>query len=77
MVRFAPRVGSVKFEPAAVGIGSGWYLRVTFPNGERTQVPGFVSEREASVWIKEESEAWIASYCRNRRRGPSTGGEGD
>ena len=75
MVRFAPAVANVKFEPTAARIGSGWYLRVTFPNGERTQVPGFFSELEAKLWITEESEAWIASYCRNRRRG--IGGDGD
>jgi hypothetical protein len=77
MVRFAPVVGTVKFEPAALKIGSGWYLRVTFPNGEPAQVSGFFSEREAKLWVDEEAEAWIASYRRNRRRDPTIGGEGD
>jgi hypothetical protein len=77
MVRFAEIDRPVRFEPAALRIGAGWYLRVTFPNGERTQVPGFLSEQEAKVWIKEESEAWLAAYRRNRRGGPTIGGEGD
>ena len=74
MVRFAPIDRPVRFEPAALRIGSGWYLRVTFPNGERTQVPGFLSEQEAKVWVEEESEAWLAAYRRNRRGIPTNAG---
>jgi hypothetical protein len=77
MVRFASIVRPVKFEPTALRIGSGWYLRVTFPNGERTEVPGFFSEQEAKVWIEEESDAWLAAYRRNRRGSLTIGGDGD
>jgi hypothetical protein len=77
MVRFAPIDKPVRFGPAALRIGSGWYLRVTFPNGERTQAPDFLFEQEAKLSIEEESEAWLAAYRRNRRGGPTVGGEGD
>ncbi len=65
---------AVRFEPAALTIGSGWYLRVTLPNGEHTKVHGFFSESEARNWVAEESAGWLAHYRRGRRVPSGKGG---
>src|ERR1700683_3430846 len=74
MSRILDRIEDVRFEPAASRIGSDWFLRVTFPNGEIAQVRGFVSEIEARRWIQDEAAAWVLSYCRGRRLECNLGG---
>src|ERR1700722_2707666 len=75
MSRIAKGLKGVRFEPAALRIGSDSFLRVTFTNEEFTRVLGFVSEVEArrldrrrigrmAGFLSPRSAAWFP----NRRR---------
>jgi hypothetical protein len=39
--------------------GTGWYVLVTWPNGEAEHVSGFGSALEAKDWIKTQSQSWL------------------
>jgi hypothetical protein len=51
-----------KFEPVQVKPASGWYVRITLPHGERSDINYFKTEHEAITWIYENSEAWLKRY---------------
>jgi hypothetical protein len=46
-------------EPRHLASASGWYVRVTWPNGKHDHVPGFISQQEAQRWIDEKAAAWV------------------
>jgi hypothetical protein len=52
----------VKFDPTPFKIGSGWFVRVSLPNGDQTQISGFFTEAEAKEWIAGESPGWLKQY---------------
>jgi hypothetical protein len=52
----------VEFEPVMMKIGSGWYVRITLPDGVGPQLGGFKTEDEAREWIARESAAWLKEY---------------
>ena len=52
----------VKFDPTPFRIGSGWFICVSLPNGEQTQVSGFFTEAEAKEWIAQEATSWLRQY---------------
>jgi hypothetical protein len=39
----------------------GWYVRVTWLNGKRDHIPGFVSKQEAQRWIEEKATTWLSA----------------
>jgi hypothetical protein len=53
--------------------GSGYYVRVTWPDGSQEEIqdlntgsPPFVSEAEAVDWIENDSPDWIERHPRSR-----------
>jgi hypothetical protein len=38
--------------------GTGWYVLVTWPEGQTEQVSGFFTERQAIDWIADKSDSW-------------------
>jgi hypothetical protein len=53
--------------------GSGYYVRVTWPDGSQEEIqdlntgsPPFVSEAEAVDWIESDSPDWIERHPRSR-----------
>jgi hypothetical protein len=51
---------NVVFEARRLARAPGWYVRVTWPDGRRDHVPGFVNEDEALRWIEQKAEAWLS-----------------
>ena len=47
------------FRPRELTRGSGWYVLVTWPNGEAEHVSGFTSVVEAKDWIETQSRSWL------------------
>jgi hypothetical protein len=47
------------FRPRELKAGTGWYVLVTWPNGEAEHVSGFSSALEAKDWIKTQSKSWL------------------
>jgi hypothetical protein len=48
------------FEPEVNAIGEGWFVRVTFPNGDSDTVRNnFASKAEAVKWIRCEAVVWL------------------
>jgi hypothetical protein len=41
-------------------IGSGWYVVVTWPGGQESQVSGFKTEDEALAWIENDAPNWAS-----------------
>jgi hypothetical protein len=52
----------VTFEPAKMQVGLGWYVLVTFPDGEKTQIYDFNTKAEARDWIANKSASWLEGY---------------
>jgi len=52
----------MKFEPVKLKAGSGWYVRLTLPDGRQPQIDGFKTEAEALEWIKTTSVAWLKIF---------------
>jgi IS1 family transposase len=53
------RESKVTFEIQEWKIGSGFYVRATFPDAAPVNVEGFQNEIEAAQWIKNESIVWL------------------
>jgi hypothetical protein len=51
-----------KFEPIQLKAASGWYVRITLPHGEQSDINYFKTEPEAKLWIDEKSSAWLTKY---------------
>jgi hypothetical protein len=59
----AQQVSEPQFEPEENRIGSGWFVRVTFPNGETEAVYGdFATKADAIKWIRCEAVVWLYEY---------------
>jgi hypothetical protein len=43
-------------------VGLGWYVLVTFPDGEKTQIYDFNTKAEARDWIANKSASWLEGY---------------
>ena len=61
------------FQPVQFKDGSGYYVRVTWPDGFQEQIqdlntgaPSFVSEAEALDWIENDSPDWIERHPRSK-----------
>ena len=65
------------FETRHLTSASGWYVRVTWPNGKRHHIPGFVSQLEAQRWIEGKARAWLSEQNNVPRDlvWPSRGGD--
>jgi hypothetical protein len=62
----AQRETEPTFEPEENRIGGGWFVRVTFPNGETDTIrDNFVTKADAIKWIRCEAIVWL--YERNQR----------
>jgi hypothetical protein len=49
-----------QFEPEENAIGGGWFVRVTFPNGEADTIRNnFASKADAIKWIRCEAVVWL------------------
>ncbi len=46
------------FEPVELKDGSGYFVRVTWPDGYEQQINDFADEQEARTWIDEKSPHW-------------------
>jgi len=60
-------------QPVQLKDGSGYYVRVTWPDGSQEEIqdlntgsPPFVSEAEAVDWIDNDSSDWIERHPRLR-----------
>jgi len=51
-----------KFEAIQLKDRSGWYVRLTLPDGRQPQIDGFKTQSEARKWIKVQSTAWLKMY---------------
>ena len=58
----AHRVVVPTFVQRELTVGAGWYVVATWPNGRTQHIGGFVNEREAIEWPKNESAAWVAKH---------------
>jgi hypothetical protein len=56
------RAPDATFDPVQLKDGSGWYVRLTLPDGREPQIDGFKTEAEAQDWIKSKSAEWLKSY---------------
>ena len=61
------------FQPVQLKDGSGYYVRVTWPDGLREEIqdlntgtPPFVSEAEALDWIENDSPDWMERHPRSK-----------
>ena len=61
------RQPKVNFEIDEWKISGGFYVRVTLPDGTVERIEGFVTEGEATVWIRDESAVWLRSRRRNSK----------
>jgi hypothetical protein len=52
------------FRPRELKAGSGWYVLVTWPNGDAEHVNGFTSDLEAKGWISTQSRSWLKARTR-------------
>ena len=57
------QISNAAFEARHLTSASGWYVRVTWPNGKRDHIPGFVSQQEAQRWIEGKAPAWLSERC--------------
>jgi IS1 family transposase len=56
----AQRETEPQFEPEANRIGEGWFVRVTFPNGETDAIRNnFANKAEAIKWIRCDAVVWL------------------
>jgi IS1 family transposase len=57
------------FEPEANVIGEGWFVRVTFPNGETDTIRNnFASKADTVKWIRCEAVVWLWKRRSNEKR---------
>jgi hypothetical protein len=47
------------FDVEANKIGEGYFVRVTFPNGETESIYGFTAKADAIKWIRCEAVVWL------------------
>jgi hypothetical protein len=57
-----------EFEPIELGVGLGWRVRVTLPQGRQRQLGDFHTELDAQESINRRSSAWLKKDQRSRRR---------
>jgi hypothetical protein len=56
----AQRDTEPQFEPERNRIGDGWFVRVTFPNGEKDSIRNHFATREDAIrWIRCEAVVWL------------------
>ncbi|WP_028217755.1 hypothetical protein [Paraburkholderia oxyphila] len=60
-------------QPVPIKDGSGYYVRVTWPDGVQEEIhdlntgaPPFVSEGEARDWIESDSADWLERHPRSK-----------
>ena len=46
------------FEPVELKDGSGYFVRVTWPDGYEMQIPDMADEAEARAWIAKNEQHW-------------------
>lgn len=60
-----------KFEIKPLKDHSGFYVLVTWPEGQAEHVNGFQSEAEADAWITNDTATWLARHPRSRSVRPT------
>jgi IS1 family transposase len=69
----AQRETEPAFEPEENRIGGGWFVRVTFPNGETDTIRNnFATRADAIKWIRCEAVVWL--YERRQQTKPAIAG---
>jgi hypothetical protein len=48
--------------------GTGYFVLVTWPDGQKEQVEGFSSEAAARTWIEKHSSDWLARHPKMKKR---------
>ncbi len=51
-----------ELEPIQLKDYSGWYVRITLPQGVEHHIRSFKTETEAKTWIVENSAGWLTNY---------------
>lgn len=58
-----------QFEPEANAIGEGWFVRVTFPNGDTDTIRNnFAAKADAIKWIRCEAIVWLWNRRERNKR---------
>ena len=58
--RMALPVAPPRMEPKPLKVGTGWYVLVTWEDGQTEIVGDFANERSAELWMERESSQWEA-----------------
>ena len=62
MADAAPKPPKVTFKASEMKAGSGWFVLVTFPDGQQTEIYDFNTKAEAREWIATKSAGWLEGY---------------